>query len=117
MSPAQRPGTAAACDDGRGDESGSLAVQPGSRQDHSVHVRPANRPVHVTLTGPGGPGRAGPSDDLYRLLRDRIAADAEGTKLGLVLVAGRYQDVVRGGLPGVGDVGPRRVGLGGGARG
>src|SRR5258707_14343748 len=108
MSPAQRPGTAAACDDGRGDESGSLAVQPGSRQDHSVHVRPTNPPVHVTLTGPGG---AGPSDDLYRLLRDRIAADAEGTELGLVLIAGRYQDVVRGGLAGVGDVGPRRIGL------
>src|SRR2546422_9028938 len=52
----------------------------------------------------------------HGLLGDLAVHDPVRAELGLVLVPGRHQHVVRPRLAGVGDVGPRRVGLGGGVR-
>src|ERR1700761_5448902 len=67
-----------------------------------------------TLTGPRSFRRAG---DLDGFLGDNAVGDAVGAELrGGQLLAGGHQHVVRLRLIRVGDVGPRRVGLGGGVR-
>src|SRR5580700_8051266 len=92
---------------------GAVGVGAQDRRDANLDGHEQRSFLYALVPTRHGPGSFHHG---HRLLGDVAVLDVKGAELGLVLVAGRDQHVVRAGLAGVGHVGARGVGLGGGVR-